>query len=59
MQLGGCGSAMGVIGMWTGVEHNPENPIGLCFTNTLLPLPLGELTISLLCVQVVLSPFGA
>jgi len=28
VQLGGRGSAMGVIGMWTGAEHEPSDPLG-------------------------------
>lgn len=27
-QVGGVGSAMGVIGIWTGFEHEPEDPAG-------------------------------
>jgi hypothetical protein len=43
VQLGGRGSAMGVIGMWTGAEHEPSDPLGACVrsssSNTrLLPL---------------------
>jgi len=37
VQLGGRGSAIGVIGMWTGAEHEPSDPLGSCYT--LLPLP--------------------
>ncbi|KAH9979379.1 hypothetical protein BGW80DRAFT_1164495 [Lactifluus volemus] len=33
VQLGGRGSAMGVIGMWTGAEHEPDDPLG---THTLV-----------------------
>ncbi len=32
VQLGGRGSSMGVIGMWTGAEHNPDDPLGSCYT---------------------------
>lgn len=28
VQLGGRGSAMGVIGMWTGAEHERSDPLG-------------------------------
>ncbi|KAI9507220.1 hypothetical protein F5148DRAFT_1206976 [Russula earlei] len=28
VQLGGLGSAMGVIGMWTGAEHELSDPLG-------------------------------
>lgn len=28
VQLGGRGSAMGVIGLWTGAEHDPSDPLG-------------------------------
>ena len=34
VQLGGVGSAMGSIGLWTGANHEPDDPIG-----THLPLP--------------------
>jgi hypothetical protein len=28
VQLGGRGSAMGVIGLWTGADHEPSDPLG-------------------------------
>ncbi len=30
VQLGGRGSAIGVIGMWTSAEHEPSDPLGSC-----------------------------
>jgi len=30
VQLGGRGSAMGVIGLWTGAEHELSDPLGTC-----------------------------
>jgi hypothetical protein len=32
VQLGGRGSAMGVIGMWTGADHEPSDPLGSYYT---------------------------
>ncbi|KAI9062526.1 hypothetical protein FKP32DRAFT_800490 [Trametes sanguinea] len=29
IQLGGVGSAMGSLGMWTGVNHEPDDPLGV------------------------------
>ena len=30
VQIGGRGSAMGVIGMWTSAEHELSDPLGAC-----------------------------
>lgn len=30
IQLGGVGSAMGAIGMWTGANHEEDDPLGQC-----------------------------
>nr|GAT43682.1 predicted protein [Mycena chlorophos] len=31
VQIGGIGSAIGIIGLWTGAEHSPTDPIGPCW----------------------------
>ena len=30
VQIGGAGSAYGVLGLWTGAEHNADDPVGTC-----------------------------
>lgn len=33
VQLGGVGSAMGALGMWTGAHHEDDDPLGQYLSN--------------------------
>lgn len=39
VQLGEARSAMGVLGMWTGAQHDRMDPIGACF---IISLPVDD-----------------
>lgn len=45
IQAGEAGSASGILGIWTGIDHEPQDPAGAsltAFTNT-IPLSVGIL----------------
>lgn len=54
VQLGGVGSAMGSLGMWTGALHEEDDPLGQIFMfdsrNILIPAHSPELYRHLLAV---------
>lgn len=44
VQLGGVGSAMGALGMWTGAQHEEDDPLGQYIpphSRTPSPIPFG------------------
>ncbi|KAI9457327.1 hypothetical protein BJY52DRAFT_1120501, partial [Lactarius psammicola] len=42
VQLGGWGSSIGVIGMWTGAGHNLDDTVGSCYTLSLSAPPTSQ-----------------